>query len=125
MTDQKARRAVVAKGMRARKVPLRKGHWRIDGAEVTWWIDLRSDSPRPDAALTFEVGAWVPGTGPDPEGGAIDCPLLLDVPVRSDPTAATEELLDRLSALGTIAALRAADLDGAHLDAAMRELLGR
>ncbi len=123
--DQKARRAAVAKAFRGRKVVQRKGHWRIQGEEVTWWIDLRSDSPLPSAALGFEIGAWVPGSGPEPEGGAIDCPLLADVPLGEDPITETDALIDRLTAIGTLADLKGADLPDAYLDAAMRALLGR
>lgn len=123
--DQKARRAAVAKAFRGRKVALRKGHWRIQGKEVTWWIDLRSDSPLPSAALGFEVGAWVPGSGPEPEGGAIDCPLLADVPLGDAPAVEAEALIDRLEAISTLADLQGADLPDAHLDASMRALLGR
>ncbi|MFT4262763.1 MAG: hypothetical protein QM572_05235 [Nocardioides sp.] len=123
--DQKARRAAVAKAFRARKVGLRRGHWRVAGEEVVWWIDLRSDSPRPTAELVFEVGAWVEGAGPEPEGGAIDCPLLLDVPLGEAPGQEAEALLDRLEGLGTLAELKGADLTGAFLDASIRALLGR
>ncbi|UDY22384.1 hypothetical protein [Nocardioides sp. Kera G14] len=123
--DQKARRVAVAKAFRGAKVALRKGHWRIVGDEVVWWVDLRAAGPRPDAALTFEAGAWVEGTGPEPEGGAIDCPLLVDIPLGDDPAGEAAALIARLTAIGTVAELRAADLPGAYLDASMKELLGR
>jgi hypothetical protein len=126
--EQKARRAAVSKAFRARKVALRKGHWRIPGPEVTWYVDLRADSPSPSAAMRFEVGAWATALGPEPDGGAVDCALLVDVPLEGDPGAAAEALADRLAALGTLAGLAAArargELADAHLDRDLRELLG-
>jgi hypothetical protein len=129
--DQKARRAAVAKAFRARKVALRKGHWRLPGGPgsgITWYVDLRSDGPGPDALLRFEVGAWPVALGPEPDGGAVDCALLADVPLEGDPVAAADALLDRLVALGTVEQLararRAGELSDAHVDRDLRELLG-
>jgi hypothetical protein len=126
--DQKACRAAVAKAFRARKVGLRKGHWRLPGAEVTWYVDLRADGPSPSAALWFEVGAWPGALGAEPDGGAVDCALLADVPLEEEPAAAVDALVERLSALGTVAALAAARREGAfadaHVDRDLRELLG-
>lgn len=123
--DQKSRRSLVARAFREQKVALRKGHWTIPGEEVTWWIDLRSRTPAPDAVLGFEIGAWTPGAGPKPEGGAIDCPLLADEVLGEDPAAQTGALVARLRAISTVADLRSADLPQVHLDAAFRSLLGR
>lgn len=126
--DQKPARQAVAKAFKARNVGLRKGHWRIPG-EVTWYVDLRASGPARDAALTFEVGAWVPGLTPEPEGGAIDCPLLLDVPLErdGDVAAQADALVDRLEAVPDPAALAAAlergDLAGAHVDRVLRDAL--
>ena len=130
--DQKARRAAVAKAFRARKVALRKGHWRLPGEpgpqRLTWYVDLRSDGPAPGAELRFEIGAWADALGPEPDGGAVDCALLADVPLEGDPAAAADALVDRLSALGTVAelasALRSGELAGAHVDQDLRTLLG-
>jgi hypothetical protein len=130
--DQKARRAAVAKAFRARKVALRKGHWRLPGGAdedaLTWYVDLRADGPGPAAGLWFEVGAWPRPLGPEPDGGAVDCALLADVPLEGDPAAAVDALLDRLSALATVAALARARRDGdladAHVDGDLRELMG-
>jgi hypothetical protein len=129
MSDQKATRAAVAKTFREHKVQLRKGHWKIQGADVTWWIDLRADSPLPTAALGFEIGAWVAGAGPEPEGGATDCPLLADQPLGEDPVGQTTALLTLLRSVSTLAELDAAVgedlLPDAYLDATLREILGR
>jgi hypothetical protein len=133
--DQKARRAAVAKAFRARKVGLRKGHWRLPGDPghpndpgLTWYVDLRADGPAPSAALWFEVGAWPSALGAEPDGGAVDCALLADVPLEGEPAAAADALVDRLSALGTVDALararRAGDLADAHVDRDLRELMG-
>ena len=130
--DQKARRAAVAKAFRARKVALRKGHWRLPGAagdrSLTWYVDLRSDGPAQDAALRFEIGAWASALGPEPDGGAVDCARLADVPLEGDPATAAATLVDRLSALGTIEELararRGGELADAHVDRDLRDLLG-
>ena len=130
--DQKARRTAVAKAFRARKVGLRKGHWRLPGVpgerSLTWYVDLRADGPAPAAVLWFEVGAWPSALGPEPDGGAVDCALLTDVPLDEEPAVAVDALVDRLSALGTVddlaRARREGDLRGAHVDRDLRELMG-
>jgi hypothetical protein len=126
--DQKARRAAVAKAFRGRKVALRKGHWRLPGDDVVWYVDLRSDGPAPSAELRFEIGAWASALGPEPDGGAVDCALLADVPLEGEPAPAAEALVDRLSALGTVEALararRSGELADAHVDHDLRELMG-
>jgi hypothetical protein len=130
--DQKASRAAVAKAFRARKVALRKGHWRLAGAAgergLVWYVDLRADGPAPSAALRFEVGAWPGALGPEPDGGAVDCALLADVPLEGEPAAAADALLDLLSGIDTVDALVRARaegaLAGAYLDRDLRGLLG-
>jgi len=126
--DQKARRAAVTKAFRARKVALRKGHWRIPGPEVTWYVDLRAEGPSPAAPMHFEVGAWAAALGPEPDGGAVDCALLADVLLEGDAGAAAGDLADRLAQLGTVAALAAARARGefadAYVDRDLRELMG-
>jgi hypothetical protein len=125
--DQKSRRAAVAKAMRAHKVGLSKGHWKLIAGQITWWVDLRAASPAPDAAMGFEVGAWVKGAGPTPDGGAVDCPLLCDVALGPDPTAQTSRLIGQLGAIDSLpalaAALEAGELRGAQVDASLRTLL--
>ena len=127
---QKAARAAVATVFKARLAPLRKGSWRLRHDELTWYVSLRSDGPARDAALFFEVGCWVHDLVPEPEGGAVDCPLLLDVPLDTDGDVpgAAEALLDRLAAVPDIAALadtwRAGQWETAYVDAVLRERLG-
>lgn len=127
--DQKARRAAITKALKAAGAKPRKGHLRLPAGDLFWYVDVRSDSPSPSAALTFEVGAWLPAAGPEPEGGAIDCPLLADVPVGEDVTGATQALVARLapvSDLGSLRDLLAADaLPGVMVDQQLRVLLER
>lgn len=129
MSEQKARRVAVAKAFREQKVALRKGHWKIQGTDVVWWINLRAESPSPSAALGFEIGAWVTGAGPEPEGGAIDCPLLADQVLGEDPTGQTLALVELLRGVSTLAELSdAVDNDllpDAYLDATLAEILAR
>ncbi|WP_139230028.1 hypothetical protein [Nocardioides terrae] len=126
--DQKARRAAVTKALRARKVALRKGHWRIPGPEITWIVDLRADGPAPAAAMRFEIGAWASALGPEPDGGAVDCALLADVLLEGEAGAAATALVDRLAELGTVESLAAArsrgDFADAYVDRDLRELMG-
>jgi hypothetical protein len=125
--DQKARRAAITKALKAGGAKARKGHLRLPAGDLFWYVDVRADSPAQSAALMFEIGAWLPGVGPEPEGGAIDCPLLADVPVGDDPAAATAELLATIGPVGDLAALRAlvdaGTLPGALVDQKLRVLL--
>jgi len=126
--DQKARRTAITKALKAGGAKPRKGHLRMQAGDVFWYIDVRSDSPAPTAALTFEVGAWLAAAGPEPEGGAIDCPLLADVPVGEDAAASTAELLALVSPVTDLASLRGfiqrGALPGALVDKNLRALLG-
>lgn len=133
--DQKAARAAAAKALKARGLKLRKGHWRLGDPKrdsVVWYVDLRAAGVGPRAALRFEVGAWAAPLGqPEPEGGAVDCPLLLDRPIEAESTddvvAAVDRLVDRVEVLSTTddlaRALAAGDLDGALVDRSLRDLL--
>lgn len=132
--DPKSARTAAAKAFKTRGVPLRKGHWRLAHDELTWFVDLRSDGPGRDAALRFEVGAWLPALTTEPEGGAIDCSLLTDVPLDgsldrpADVAAQVDAIVDRLQAISDPAALadavRSDAFPGAHVDRVLREHLG-
>lgn len=125
--DQKARRAAITKALKAGGAKPRKGHLRLQAGDLFWYVDIRADSPSPAAALVLEVGCWLPAAGPEPEGGAIDCPLLADVPVEGDPAAAAAALLATITPIGDQAALRDridAALPGALVDRRLRDLLG-
>lgn len=121
--EQKAARAAVAKALKQRKVVLRKGHWRLPLDGITWYVDLRADGPGPTAPLHFEIGAYVDELGhPEPEGGAVDCPLLQDLPLDTSGgaarvTAAVDSLVDRLLAADTVTALAKAWRAGEYPDA--------
>jgi len=125
--DQKACRTVISKALKAGGAKARKGHLRLQAGDIFWYVDVRSDSPAQAAALTFEVGAWLPAAGPEPEGGAIDCPLLADVPVGEDAATATDELLALVSPVTDLAGLRRLverdGLPGALVDQSLRALL--
>lgn len=125
--DQKSRRAAISKALKAGGAKARKGHLRLQAGDLFWYVDVRADSPAPTAALVFEVGGWLPTAGPEPEGGAIDCPLLADVPIGDDVVASTTELLALLSPVRDLEQLRAfidrSALPGALVDRKLRALL--
>ena len=125
--DQKARRTAITKALKAGGAKPRKGHLRLQAGEVFWYVDVRADSPSPTAALAFEVGGWLPAAGPEPEGGAIDCPLLADVPIGEDVSAAAQQLVALVAPVTDLAALRAfvdrGALPGALVDRKLRALL--
>lgn len=125
--DQKARRAAITKALKAGGLKPRKGHLRLGVGELFWYVDVQADGPAPTAALRFEVGCWLPSLAPEPEGGAVDCPLLADVPVGDEPAAAAGALVELIGAVGSLGALREllADgrLPGALVDRDLRGLL--
>jgi len=125
--DQKARRAIITKVLKAAGAKPRKGHLRLQAGDLFWYVDVRADSPAPGASLTFEVGAWLPAAGPEPEGGAVDCPLLADVPVGTDARAATDALVEVVAPVGSTQALRRLiddeALPGALVDRRLRSVL--
>ncbi|NGZ99469.1 hypothetical protein G5V59_00810 [Nocardioides sp. W3-2-3] len=57
-----------------------------------------------NAHLLLEVGCWAPEVSPEPDGGAVDCPLLFDVPLR-DVVDDTTHLLDLVTGIGDLATL--------------------
>lgn len=125
--DQKARRAAIMKALKAGGLKARKGHLRLGVGELFWYVDVQADGPTPTAALRLEVGCWLPSLTPEPEGGAVDCPLLADVPVGDDPAASAGGLVDLIAPVGSVGALRGllADgrLPGALVDRDLRALI--
>lgn len=125
--DQKSARTATAKALKAGGFKARKGHLRLGVGELFWYVDVRSDGPAPTAALTLEVGCWLPSLAPEPEGGAVDCPLLMDAPVTDDPAASAGELVELVVAIGDLATLReryvAGALPGALVDRKLRALI--
>lgn len=123
--DQKQARAAIAKVFKARGLRPRKGHLRLAVGELFWYVDVRSDGPAPGARLTFEVGCWLPELGPEPEGGAVDCPLLVDVAAGEEPVAEAESVVGLMESAGTLEELRVLvpAVPGALVDRGLRALL--
>ncbi|TQL69133.1 hypothetical protein FB381_3035 [Nocardioides albertanoniae] len=134
--DQKAARAAATKAFKAGGMPLRKGHHRLGDPkkdEIVWYVDLRAQSAGPSSPLRFEVGCWVAALDhPEPEGGPVDCPLLLDRSVSAttpaEMGAEVGALVARVTEIDSVAALRAAlsagDLGRPLVDQSLRTLLG-
>lgn len=120
-----ADRAAVVKALKSHGAKARRGHLRIAVGDLFWYVDPRVEGAGPSAALRLEVGCWPPALPPEPDGGAVDCPLLLDVALGDDPVTRTDELVARVGAIGDLGALSAAlgDLPGALVDQALRDLL--
>ncbi|HJQ07188.1 MAG TPA: hypothetical protein VJ872_17190 [Nocardioides sp.] len=110
--------------LKARGFKARRGHLRLAVGELFWYVDLRIDGVGPSASLLLEVGCWTPLLPPEPDGGAVDCPLLVDVAVSG--AADVEALVGRVSGIGTLASLRdsVGDFPGVLVDRRLRELLG-
>ncbi|MCL2543820.1 MAG: hypothetical protein FWE71_15355 [Nocardioidaceae bacterium] len=119
-----ADRAAVVKALKARGAKARRGHLRIPVGDLFWYVDPRLDGVGSRARVVLEVGCWTPQLPPEPDGGAVDCPLLLDVPI-ADIETDVAALVDRTSGIGDLAALAARldELPGALVDQALRDLL--
>jgi hypothetical protein len=117
-------RADVIKLLKARGAKARRGHLRLPVGDLFWYVDPRLDGVGPGARLVLEVGCWTPLVSPEPDGGAVDCPLLVDVPLL-DPVVDAGALVDRVSGIGNLATLgaRLGDFPGVLVDRALRELL--
>ncbi|MCX6399217.1 MAG: hypothetical protein NTX33_04700 [Propionibacteriales bacterium] len=117
-------RAVVIKTLKARGAKARRGHLRLQVGDLFWYVDPRASGVGQHATLTLEVGCWLPALPPEPDGGAVDCPLLFDVPV-ADAAADVEELLAMISPIGSLAELgvRLDAFPGVLVDKSLRALL--
>ncbi len=115
-------RAAVVKLLKARGAKARRGHLRLPVGDLFWYVDPRAEGVGRRAHLLLEVGCWTPEVAPEPDGGAVDCPLLFDVPLE-DVAADTERLLDLVTGIGDVATLgqRLDELPGALVDKALRE----
>jgi hypothetical protein len=119
-------RAAVVKLLKARGAKARRGHLRIAVGDLFWYVDPRAEGVGRNAYLLLEVGCWAPEVAPEPDGGAVDCPLLVDVAL-TDPLADTTRLLDLVTGIGDLATLgeRLGELPGALVDQVLRDRLGR
>jgi hypothetical protein len=113
-------RAAVIKQLKARGAKARKGQLRLEVGDLFWYVDPRLSG----GSLVIETGCWLPSLGAEPEGGAVDCPLLFDWPV-AEPAVDTDLLVDLVAGIGSIEALgaRVGDLPGVLVDKALKELL--
>lgn len=118
------RRAAVVKALKAGGAKARKGRLRLPVGELFWYLDTRVDGIGSSAGLLLEVGCWTPQLPPEPEGGAVDCPLLVDVAL-DDDAADVPALLARLREIGDLGTLRDRldEFPGALVDQALRALL--
>jgi hypothetical protein len=119
-----AARAAVLKQLKARGFKARRGHLRLAAGDLWWYVDARVAGVGPQAGLVLEVGCWPPALPPEPDGGAVDCPLLFDVAV-VDAAADTDALVNLVSGIASVAELgaRLGDLPGVLVDRALRDLL--
>ncbi|WP_141012975.1 hypothetical protein [Nocardioides sambongensis] len=118
-------RKAVTRLLKQRGGKARKGHLRLPVGDLFWYVDLRAESPGPTAPLRLELGCWTPELPPEPDGGAVDCPLLVDLQLGEDPLAETERYLDLVGQIGDLGtlAVRMVELPGALVDVPLRELL--
>ncbi|GAB2982836.1 hypothetical protein [Nocardioides montaniterrae] len=100
-----ADRAAVARVLKGAGAKARRGHLRLQVGELCWYVDSRVSGAGARQRLVLEVGCWTASLPPEPDGGAVDCPLLVDVDVTSDPVGATTGLVAELSGVGDLAAL--------------------
>ena len=119
-------RAAVVRMLKDRGAKNRRGHLRLSVGDLFWYVDVRAAGLGPRAPLRLEVGAWLPALPPEPDGGAVDCPLLFDVDLGSDHLGETTRILDLIGSIGDLETLgpRIVELPGALVDKGLRELLG-
>ncbi|MBS4754636.1 hypothetical protein KG112_17655 [Nocardioides sp. zg-ZUI104] len=118
-------RVAVVKALKAHGAKARRGHLRLTVGELHWYVDPLVEGVGQRAALRLEVGCWTAQLPPEPDGGAVDCPLLLDLPVGDDPVGAVADLVARVGSIGDLPtlAVRLEDLPGALVDRKLRDLL--
>ncbi|TIC81485.1 hypothetical protein E8D34_17515 [Nocardioides sp. GY 10113] len=111
--------------LKQRGAKARRGHLRIAVGDLFWYVDLRAEAPGPQAPLRLELGCWAAAVAPEPDGGAIDCPLLLDVLLGADPVAEVGAWLDVAGEIGDLSTLgaRLGEFPGALVDKALRDHL--
>jgi hypothetical protein len=119
-----AARAAVLKQLKARGFKARRGHLRLAVGDLFWYVDARIAGVGSAAQVVAEVGCWTSALPPEPDGGAVDCPLLFDMAV-ADAAADTDALIDLISGIGSVTELgaRLGELPGVLVDKALRDLL--
>jgi hypothetical protein len=117
-------RTAVIKVLKARGAKARRGHLRIPVGDLFWYVDPRLEGAGDRARVVLEVGCWTPALPPEPDGGAVDCPLLVDVALGDDPVGETDRLVELVSSIGDLATLRARidELPGALVDASLQDI---
>ncbi|MFD1250794.1 hypothetical protein ACFQ3F_23590 [Nocardioides ginsengisoli] len=123
--ETSADRAAVVKALKSHGAKARRGHLRIAVGDLFWYVDPMVDGVGRSASLRLEVGCWLPALPPEPDGGAVDCPLLMDVPLGSDPMTTTGAVVAQITSIGDLGTLgaRLGELPGALVDHSLRELL--
>lgn len=118
-------RAAFTALVKKRGAKARRGQLRLQVGELYWYLVLRASGAGTAATWNLEIGGWVPGLTPEPEGGAIDCPLLLDLAGGDDVLATTEAVIDSLAEIGDLTTLASwiADHPAAVVDRVLRERL--
>lgn len=118
-------RAAFTALVKKRGAKARRGQLRLEVGELYWYLVLRASGAGTAATWNLEIGGWVPGLTPEPEGGAIDCPLLLDLAGGDDVLATTETVIDSLAGVGDLTTLASwiADHPAAVVDRVLRERL--
>ena len=124
MISPRDRTAVTAL-LKKRGAKAKRGRLPLVVGELTWFVDLRVEGRGSAAGWTLEVGCWVPGLTPEPEGGAIDCPLLWETPAGEDLLAAVGGVVDGVETVGDLGALAGwiAERPDALVDRVLRERL--
>lgn len=118
-------RAAVIKQLKSRGAKVRRGSLRFEAGELFWYADARIAGTGARAELVLELGCWSPLLPPEPDGGAVDCPLLVEVQI-VDPVADVDALVDRVQGIDSLGVLatRLGEFDGAMVDRALKEMLG-
>lgn len=128
MTTVPEVRKAATKLLKARGAKARRGHLRIPVGNLFWYVDLRAEAPGPHARMRLELGCWTPALPPEPDGGAVDCPLLTEVGLdpTDEPLGEIERVVDLVTSIGDLATLgvRLPELPDPLVDPPLRALLG-
>ncbi len=117
-------RAAVLNQLKTRGAKVRRGSLRLEVGDLFWYADPRIVGTGERAQVVLEVGCWTPQLPPEPDGGAVDCPLLVEVAI-ADPAADVETLVARLQGIASldVLAARLEEFPGVMVDRSLRDLL--